>query len=111
MIEPSHHIAGLVRAWASGDPHKFQTAAIQAAATLARRGDGAEAKQIRDVVDKAYLAKSYLPGFSGGKIYCPKCEYGSVGIKYMREDQVEFLERECARCGHVWYEKCADAER
>lgn len=105
----SHHGLNLVQAWASGDPHRFQAAGLQLAANLARSGEGDAARKVRDAVDKAYLSKSYLPKFSGARVYCAKCEFGIVSIKYMREDQVEFLERECDRCGHVWYEKCADA--
>lgn len=104
-------VLALVNAWASGDPKRFHSVVIQTAAKLARSGDGAKARQIRDLADRALAERLYLPPYSGAHGYCTKCEFGAVTLKYQIEDGVDFLERECGRCHYVWYEKCADAEK
>jgi len=111
VIETSDHVLALVKAWASGEPKRFHSVALQIAAKLARGGDGVKARQIRDVADRALAERLYLPPYSGAHGYCTKCEFGTVTLKYQVEDGVDFLERECKRCGYTWYEKCADAEK
>lgn len=103
-----HHFVALVDAWASGDPQRVYSRAIQTAASLARRGDENASKQIRNIADRSKTSLSHLPKYSGAKAYCAKCESARVTIKYVRENGTEFLERECGQCGCVWYERCAD---
>lgn len=103
-----HHLLSLIDAWASGDPHRFHSVALQMAASIARGGDSETAKRVRDIADRSIRSRSYLPKYSGAKTYCNKCESALVSIKYMREDGIEFLERACAQCGYTWYERCAD---
>lgn len=111
MIDLSDHVAALVKAWAAGEHKQFHATALQTAAHIARSGGSEKAKKIRDAADRALVSRMYLPPYSGAHTYCTKCEYGSVGLKYTKEDGADFLERECSRCGYVWYEKCADAEK
>lgn len=104
-----HQLLSMIDAWASGDPNRFHTVAIQVSASIARRGDGETAKRMRDVMDRALRSGSHMPKYSGAKTYCTKCESARVSVKYMRENGIEFFERECAQCGRVWYERCADS--
>lgn len=104
-----HQMLSMIDAWASGDPKRFYATALQTAASIARRGDGETAKQMRNVLDRALRTGSHMPKYSGAKTYCSKCESARVSIKYMRENGIEFLERECGQCGHQWYERCADS--
>lgn len=104
-----HHLLSLIDAWASGDPHRFHSVALQMAASIARGGDSETAKRVRDIVDRSHRSRSYLPKYSGAKdAFCAKCESARVFIKYMSENGIEFLERSCGQCGYTWYERCAD---
>ena len=104
-------VAKLVETFASGDPHQFHMVALQTAAHMARGGDARHAKAIRNMVDGAMRTKSYLPPYSGVKTICAKCEsMAGPTVKYVKEGDCDFLERECARCGYVWYECCADVK-
>jgi hypothetical protein len=100
----------LVTAWAKGDPEHFRHVALQIAAHHARNGEEQLGRNIRNALDAAFRVRSYLPKYSGAKTFCSKCESCQVNIKYMKEGDTEFLERECAQCGRVWYERCADAD-
>ncbi len=111
MIDLSDHVTALVKAWAAGEHKQFQATALQTAAHIARSGDASKANQITSVANGALTSRMYLPHYSGAHSTCTKCLYGSVGLKYVKEDGADFLERECSRCGYVWYEKCADAEK
>lgn len=109
MITNGSQLAALVSAWAGGDPRRFHTVAMQAAANLARGGDAESARSIRDTLDGAYSEKTYLPAYGGGVTDCTKCLYDlGAAVRYIKEGTVDFLERECPRCGYTWYERCAD---
>lgn len=110
----AEHVVSLIRAHASGDNRRFHSVAIQVAASLAREGNAVGARKIKEASDKARL-KTDLPAYSGPFNACIKCktspnsvEPHPVKAKYMRENDVEFMERECFACGFTWYEHCGD---
>lgn len=100
----------MIMAWGAGDHDRFRAITLQFAAKMARSGDPV-GRKVRDHVDRVMSRRTYLPAFSGINTGCRKCAAASgATVKYVKEGEADFMERECSWCGYVWYERCNDAE-
>lgn len=60
-------------------------------------------------------ATEHLPPFSGHCPACVKCglpKGKAVGgaFRYIKDGDMECMERRCGRCGYSWRERCADED-